>query len=58
MQYTLLNENRIGDHIWYISDVSKFKKHYPDWQYEYNCDRIIEEMVANELKKQEIEIKC
>lgn len=52
MQYTLLNENRIGDHIWYISDVSKFKKHYPEWKYQYNCDKIIEEMVVNELKKQ------
>lgn len=57
MKYTLLEENRIGDHIWYISDVSKFKKHYPDWEYEYDCDRIIEEMIANELKKQENEIK-
>ena len=23
--------NRIGDHIWWISDVGKFKSHYPDW---------------------------
>ena len=51
MKYTLLEENRIGDHIWYISDVSKFQKHYPQWQYEYNCERIIEEMVENEQSK-------
>lgn len=36
--------NRIGDHIWYISDVSKFKSHYPDWEYTYNNDQIIEEI--------------
>lgn len=37
-------ENRVGDHIWYISDVSKFKKHYPDWSYAYNNDEIIDEI--------------
>ena len=27
--------NRIGDHIWYISDVGKFKSHYADWEFKY-----------------------
>ena len=36
--------NRIGDHIWYISDVSKFKKHYPQWDFEYTLDRTLEEI--------------
>lgn len=43
-EYTYLDNNRIGDHIWYISDVSKFKKHYPGWNYEYNIDDILREM--------------
>jgi CDP-paratose 2-epimerase len=47
MKYTLLDENRIGDHIWYISDVSKFKKDYPQWEYKYDCNVIIEDMVKN-----------
>ncbi len=38
------NTNRIGDHIWYISDVSKFQEHYPRWKYKYNSDAIIEEI--------------
>jgi CDP-paratose 2-epimerase len=28
--------NRIGDHIWYVSDLSKFKSHYPNWDWTYN----------------------
>lgn len=36
--------NRIGDHIWYISDVSKFKSHYPNWNYKYDGDDIIKEI--------------
>jgi len=39
-----IDKNRIGDHIWYISDVSKFKSHYPDWKYSYNSDQIIEQI--------------
>jgi len=37
--------NRIGDHIWYISDTSKFKKHYPSWKQQYNTKKIIEELI-------------
>ncbi len=33
--------NRIGDHIWWISDVSKFKKHYPDWDWKYDLNDIL-----------------
>lgn len=37
-------ENRVGDHIWYISDVSKFKKHYPKWNFTYDIDKILDEL--------------
>ncbi len=37
-------EPRVGDHIWYISDVSKFKSHYPDWGFKYSIDEIIEDI--------------
>lgn len=42
--YELSTENRIGDHIWYVSDVSKFKSHYPDWDFEYDIDAILDDM--------------
>lgn len=45
IEYT--KENRIGDHIWYISDVNKFKSHYPDWNFKYDIDRIIEDIAKN-----------
>jgi CDP-paratose 2-epimerase len=35
---------RIGDHQWYISDVSKFQKHFPKWKYTYNNDNILQEL--------------
>ena len=42
--YEYVDENRIGDHIWYVSDVSKFKSHYPEWDFTYNIDQIVEEI--------------
>ncbi len=36
MNITYSETNRIGDHIWYISDLSKFRKHYPDWHWKYD----------------------
>ncbi|MGL4630497.1 MAG: NAD-dependent epimerase/dehydratase family protein [Leadbetterella sp.] len=41
MNYSYAEDNRIGDHIWYISDISKFREHYPDWEYKYNLDDIL-----------------
>ena len=49
LDYTISDNNRIGDHIWYISDVTKFKSHYPNWEYKYNIDSIIEEMINHEF---------
>jgi len=36
INYTYSDNARNGDHIWYISDVSKFKKDYPTWTWKYN----------------------
>jgi CDP-paratose 2-epimerase len=45
LNYTISDTNRIGDHIWWISDVRKFSSHYPDWNYQYDCKKIIAEIV-------------
>ena len=41
---TYSEENRIGDHIWWISDTTKFKKDYPRWNQEYNVSKILTEL--------------
>jgi CDP-paratose 2-epimerase len=41
MNYSYSETNRIGDHIWYISDLSKFREHYPDWDYQYDIQAIL-----------------
>jgi len=41
----IIKAPRVGDHIWYISNLSKFKKHYPKWKQKYNTKKIIEELI-------------
>jgi len=40
-------QNRVGDHICYYTDMSKFRAHYPDWEPRWTLDAIIDEMVDN-----------
>jgi len=47
INYSYEEGNRIGDHIWYISDVSKFKNHYPSWNYKYDLENTLIEMYQN-----------
>ena len=49
--YTISEENRIGDHIWYITDLGKFKKDYPNWDITISLRETIKEMVEFEKSK-------
>ncbi|MDX9864969.1 MAG: NAD-dependent epimerase/dehydratase family protein [Anaerolineaceae bacterium] len=44
MEWTYSETNRVGDHIWYISDLSKFQAHYPDWKLTYDVPHILREI--------------
>ena len=44
----IIKKPRVGDHIWYISNTSKFKKHYPNWKQRYDTKKIIEELIENQ----------
>jgi CDP-paratose 2-epimerase len=44
LDWTYLEDHRVGDHRWWISDVRKFQAHYPGWQYRYGLREILEEI--------------
>ncbi|OGG48232.1 NAD-dependent epimerase [Candidatus Kaiserbacteria bacterium RIFCSPLOWO2_12_FULL_52_8] len=48
---TYKDEPRMGDHIWYISDLSKFKSHYPEWALTYDIDAIMNDLCASAHRK-------
>jgi CDP-paratose 2-epimerase len=43
-------EARVGDHICYITDSTKFEKFYPNWQISKNLNEIIDEIISSEKK--------
>ena len=43
-------ENRIGDHVWWISDVSKFRRDYPDWDFKYNIEDTLIQIYETQKK--------
>lgn len=45
LDYDYVDQNRKGDHICYISDLSKLRAHYPAWRLEYDLARIVSEIV-------------
>jgi len=49
--YTILNNNRIGDHRWYITDFSKFKRHYPEWEIKTELIVLLDKMIQKEQQK-------
>lgn len=44
MSTEYVETNRIGDHIWWISDTRKFQSHYPAWQQKYDIQAILTEI--------------
>lgn len=44
LNWTYVDQNRIGDHIWWISDIRKFQAHYPGWDVTYDIPAILEEI--------------
>jgi CDP-paratose 2-epimerase len=44
LKHGYTDDNRSGDHIWYISDVRKFQAHYPEWKYNYDIRAILQDI--------------
>lgn len=51
LQYSLSNDARSGDHICYITNMKKFKQHYPNWKQEKDLSTIISEIVESSKEK-------
>jgi CDP-paratose 2-epimerase len=46
LSWEYVEDNRVGDHVWWISDVRKFREHYPAWDFRYGLREILEEIFA------------
>jgi CDP-paratose 2-epimerase len=41
-----IEQNRVGDHICYISDLRRFQRDYPGWRIEVSLDEVLEQFVS------------
>ena len=44
INWSYIDHNRIGDHIWWISDIRRFQSHYPDWKITYDIRATLAEI--------------
>jgi len=52
LRWRYQDEARSGDHIWYVSDVGKFRSHYPEWEYTYDMPAILQEIHDAQVLRQ------
>jgi CDP-paratose 2-epimerase len=58
MHYKYIDQNRKGDHICYISDLSKMKEHYPNWGITKNIRSTFEEICRSWRERSERPSSC
>jgi CDP-paratose 2-epimerase len=51
LRWAYSEQNRIGDHICYISNLSRFKSDYSGWSIQHNLQDILQEMVCAEMNR-------
>jgi CDP-paratose 2-epimerase len=44
LNYNISDQARIGDHRWWISDLTAFHEDYPDWEQEYDLETTLREI--------------
>jgi CDP-paratose 2-epimerase len=51
LQWSYAEDNRVGDHIWWISDNSRFAEQYPNWRLEYDVPKILREIYTANVER-------
>ena len=51
LDWTYKDENRQGDHIWWISDLARFQGHFPNWRQQYDVPNILREIYEKNLDR-------
>jgi CDP-paratose 2-epimerase len=44
LNWSYIDDNRVGDHIWWISDIRRFQSHYPEWRVTYDIRTTLTEI--------------
>ena len=56
LKYEYSDENRVGDHIWYISDLTRFKADYPAWDIRHDVPEILRQIFAANVERWSVDV--
>lgn len=51
MNWSYQEQNRVGDHIWYVSDLRRFQSHYPQWRITHDVEQILAEIIEENRER-------
>jgi CDP-paratose 2-epimerase len=51
LQWRYSDENRVGDHVWWISDCTRFQSDYPEWKVQFDIDSILIDIYENNFER-------
>jgi CDP-paratose 2-epimerase len=51
LDWTYAEDNRIGDHQWWVSDTRRFQAHYPEWKLTYDVPAILADIHAQGVER-------
>jgi CDP-paratose 2-epimerase len=51
LDWELSDQNRIGDHRWWISDLGEFRQDYPGWELRYGIEQILREIHEQNVER-------
>ena len=51
LEWTYSPANRVGDHIWYVSDLRKFQTDFPAWRQQYDLDALLRDIYETNVAR-------
>jgi CDP-paratose 2-epimerase len=55
LTWSYKDANRIGDHIWYVSNLAKFRADYPEWRLKYSLRALLQDIYDHNVERWSVE---
>ena len=51
LDWELSDDARVGDHMWWISDLDEFRTDHPQWDVEHDTERILRDIYEQNAER-------
>ncbi|MCP4829015.1 MAG: NAD-dependent epimerase/dehydratase family protein [Proteobacteria bacterium] len=49
--WTYSDTHRVGDHMWWVSDITRFESHYPEWRIKHGIEEIMRVVIEGQSER-------